>query len=443
MVQPRRFEERERLFVLKDGKAPTPVMKQRTLDNDRSEAQDEDVEEEEDAATIKNYTTNDPNLDDIEFIAQNKTDATDEADGSLIGCLSKAEAFSKATFEFIVADEAHNAKKINGIYNHMLRLSTGKSCSVSGTPILSSLKDLLSPLSLMWASIRKNTTRGIVTESYLTEFPQFTALEEVFKKSNGDCRLWMVNPDIFRAVGFSTGGQMLANLLSVSYPARDRFPPLIALELVSHDETKIIADTVQSMGQLQAKKLYKQKKESSIEDVDRSGTSQAINGQVKDPSPKLNFGEHRKGVLTSFDWRNYKMLYPYNPAIFGHPNAVNERIKDIGDPKIIRITSQMERENKKQAASSPPVVSVDKVGELLRDDINGGLGFFFGQTNSDPPPDEAGATHGSMSEGAANRHNQTRQGVKARKDEQQLSDEFDLENEKSSAIDNMAQEHED
>ncbi|KAF5963589.1 hypothetical protein FBULB1_13287 [Fusarium bulbicola] len=423
------------------GKAPTSVMKQRALAKERSEAQDEDIEEEEVAAkVVKNFAPSELNMDDIEFIDQNDAEAAETADGNLIEYLSKAEAFSKATFEFVVADEAHNAKKLNGIYNHMLRILDWKKLLwVSGTPILSSFKDLLSPLSLMWATyglydesydpytedntlgVGKNTTHGIFTGSYLTEFPQFTALKDIFDKSDGKCRLWMVNPDIFRAAGgvFNWGtnaGHLVVRPIfkmlqvrrtmrtplklpdgKVSYPAQDLLPSLIVLEEVSHDETKDIADTVQSMGQLQAKKLYKQKTESSIEDMDRSGTSQAINGQVKDHSLKLNFGEHRKGVLTSFDWRNCKILYPDNPAIFGHPDTINQSIKDVGDPNTVRTNSQMERENKKQAALSPTVVGVDKVEELLREDINGGLSFFFDQTNSDPsvlpPGDRAAYIH--------------------------------------------------
>ncbi|KAG5815236.1 hypothetical protein H9Q74_002952 [Fusarium xylarioides] len=305
---------RERLFVFKDGKAPESVMKQRTKARDSNETQDEDVEDVEDEqeeATIKNYTAGELNMDDIEFIAQNETEAAEKADGNRI--------------------------------------------------------------------------------DFLSEFPQFAQLEEVFKKSNGSCRLCMVNPVIFRAAGGTLNWETNAGHLvvrpifktlqvrrtmrtplqladgKVSYPAQDLLPSMIVLEEVSHDETKEVADAVRSMGQIQAQKLFNQKKESKIEDMHRSGNSQAINGQVKDPSPKLNFGEHRKGVLTSFDW-----------------HAVNKRVKDLGDPNTVRTNSQMERENKKQAAKSPPAVGVDKVEELLRNDINRGLSFFFHQTNSDP-----------------------------------------------------------
>lgn len=129
-------------------------MKQRTKARDGSEAQDEDVEgEQEEEATIKKYTASELNMDDIEFIAQNETEAADKADGNLIEYLSEDKAFSKATFEFIVADDAHVAKKLNGIYNHMLRLLDWKKLLwVTGTPVQSSFRDLLSPLSLMWAA---------------------------------------------------------------------------------------------------------------------------------------------------------------------------------------------------------------------------------------------------------------------------------------------------
>ncbi|KAF5547475.1 snf2 family helicase [Fusarium mexicanum] len=432
--------KRERKFVFKDGKAPTSVMSQRALDKERSEAQDEDVEQDEqEAAAIKNYTTKDLNMDDIEFIAQNETDATEKADGNLIEYLCKDEAFSKATFEFIVADDAHIAKKLNGMYNHMLRLLDWKKLLwVTGTPVQSSFRDLLSPLSLMWAAygieldvdIRsfeenkfnggKDVTHGIFTETYLTKFPQFSALKDVFNKSDGKCRLWMANPDIFRAAGsaFNWGtdaGHRVVRPIykmlqvrrtmrtplklpdgKVYYPAQDLLPSTIVLEEVTHDETEEIFDLVQKMGQDQAKKLYqKNMKESSIEDMHRSGNSKTINRQSEDSVRKMNFGEHRKGVLTSFDWRNYKLLYPDNPVLFGGEDAVNQSIKLLKDPRTVRTNSQMERENKKKAAS--PVVGVDKVEELLRDDINGGLSFFFGLTNNAPsflpPGDRATYIH--------------------------------------------------
>lgn len=161
----------------------------------------------------------------------------------------------------------------------------------------------------------------------------------------------------------------------VCCPAQDLLPSTIVLEEVTHDETKEIFDLVRTMGQYQAKKLFQKKtKESSIEDMHRSGNSEAINRQINDSPPKMNFGEHRKGVLTSFDWRNYKLLYPDNPIVFGDEDAVNQRIKSLRDSTVVRTNSEMARESKTPPS---PVVGVDKVEELLRDDINGGLNFFF------------------------------------------------------------------
>ncbi|KAG9503609.1 hypothetical protein J7337_003560 [Fusarium musae] len=91
--------------------------------------------------------------------------------------------------------------------------------------------------------------------------------------------------------------------------------------------------------------------------------------------------------------------------MFGPEDAVNKRIEDLGDPNTVRTNSQMERENKKQAVKSPPVASVDKVEEPLRNDIFG-LSFFFHQTNSDPsflsPGDRSSYIHWLCYMGAEN-----------------------------------------
>ncbi|KAF5693556.1 metal-nicotianamine transporter YSL11 [Fusarium denticulatum] len=363
--------KRERLFVFKDGKAPTSVVKQQASAKNRSESQDEGVEEdEEEAATIKNYTTRELNMDDIEFIAQNETEAVAKAHGNLIEHLSKAEAFSKATFEFIIEKAALGVRHTDSQFSQRLVVS-----SVSHAPgFYDESYDPYAEDNTL--GVDKNNTHGIFTEAYLTEYPQFAALKDVYDKSDSKCRLWMVNPDIFRAAAGTFSWETNAAHLvmrpifkmlqvrrtmrtrlklpdgNMSYPAQDLLPSLIVLEEVSHNEKAEIAGDVQLMGQLQA---------------------------IKDPSPKLNFGEHRKGVLTSFDWHYYQILYPDNPVIFGKEDAVNKKIKDIKDPEVVRINSQMERENKKQAS---PVVGVDKVEELLCDDIKSGLSFVFDQTNT-------------------------------------------------------------
>ncbi|CZR36035.1 uncharacterized protein FPRO_03705 [Fusarium proliferatum ET1] len=402
--------KRERLFVFKDGKAPASVIKQRTKARDSSEAQDEDVEDgREEQATIKKYTASELNMDDIEFITQNETEAAEKADGNLIEYLSKDKAFSKATFEFIVADDAHIAKKLNGIYNHMLRLLDWKKLLwVTGTPVQSSFRDLLSPLSLMWAAYEENkfnggkdATHGIFTEAYLTKFSQFAALQDAFNKSGGKCRLWMTNPVIFRAAGSAfnwgteAGHRVVRPIYKMLQVRRTMRTPLKLPDgKVCCPAQDLLHSTI-VLEEDQAKKLFQKKmKESSIEDMHRSGNSETISHQIKDSPPKMNFGEHRKGVLTSFDWRNYKLLSSDNPIIFGEEDAVNQRIKSLRDPTVVRTNSQMARESKTR---STPVVGVDKVEELLHNDINGGLSFFFHQTNIDPsllpPSDRVGYIH--------------------------------------------------
>ncbi|KAK7415183.1 hypothetical protein QQZ08_012411 [Neonectria magnoliae] len=61
------------------------------------------------------------------------------------------DVINQAKFDWIIADEAHVAKKLKGSYHHMLgHLQWDSILWVTGTPLAGSLKDLLSPLRLMW-----------------------------------------------------------------------------------------------------------------------------------------------------------------------------------------------------------------------------------------------------------------------------------------------------
>lgn len=54
-------------------------------------------------------------------------------------------------FQYLVVDDAHQARRLNGARNHMLRLLHRKSLIwVTGRPITSGYRDLMSPLHLMW-----------------------------------------------------------------------------------------------------------------------------------------------------------------------------------------------------------------------------------------------------------------------------------------------------
>lgn len=102
-------------------------------------------------------------------------------------------------------------------------------------------------------------------------------------------------------------------------------------------------------------------------------------------------------MFTSFDFRNDKILNPKTPALYGTLDEVNETIAMLKDPDLIRTNSEMEREKEKQAKSSPPVVGVQKVYDLVHNDPHGGLSYFYYTASDDPstrtPRDRAAYLH--------------------------------------------------
>jgi len=67
-----------------------------------------------------------------------------------------------------------------------------------------------------------------------------------------------------------------------------------------------------------------------------------------------------------------------------HREKLNQAIAMLKDPNLVRTNSEMEREKEKQAKSSPPVVGVQKVYELVHKGPHGGLSFFYKETTDDP-----------------------------------------------------------
>lgn len=147
---------------------------------------------------------------------------------------------------------------------------------------------------------------------------------------------------------------------SISFPAIDLLPSTIVVEQTQHDPTNDLAILVESMGKAHAQRLYTQNKSSSIIDMQNNSSSTKVTGE-SDSAPRLNFGERRKAVLSAFDFRIDKILNAKTPALYGTIDEINEAIAMLKDPDLVRTNSEMEREKKKQAKSSPPVAGVQKV----------------------------------------------------------------------------------
>ncbi|EKJ75825.1 hypothetical protein FPSE_04005 [Fusarium pseudograminearum CS3096] len=98
-------------------------------------------------------------------------------------------------------------------------------------------------------------------------------------------------------------------------------PSTVVVEETQHSRCQPIRDDVEKFGRAHARKLYTNPVKSKIGDMQSNGASDAISG--KESKPRINFGEHRKGVLTAFDIRNNEILNPDEPVLFGNPGSIS------------------------------------------------------------------------------------------------------------------------
>lgn len=213
-------------------------------------------------------------------------------------------------------------------------------------------------------------------------------LKDIYEESGRKSRFWIVHPDIFRAAGNCLGWNKSAMGLVVqpifstmqicrtmrtkqilpdgtkTCPAMYQPPSTIVVEECSFETTLPIATTVEQMGKVQSKKIFDQGLELGI----LAGHNQAT----------LNMDEHRKGVLTAFNWRNNTFLNPREPLIFGTVENVKKSISPSG-----RVIRQSQQGDKDEAETRPTVRGLDEVDTMLYGDNNCGLELFYYLTRED------------------------------------------------------------
>jgi hypothetical protein len=90
---------------------------------------------------------------------------TRDPDGNLVEYKSRIPELSKFRYEFLVADEAQNAKRLDGAYNAMFRfIQWNELLWVTRTLLSGSSQDLASPLTLIWNGSQRTL---LVTSSQL------------------------------------------------------------------------------------------------------------------------------------------------------------------------------------------------------------------------------------------------------------------------------------
>ncbi|KAM0229469.1 hypothetical protein ACHAPO_010013 [Fusarium lateritium] len=107
----------------------------------------------------------------------------------------------------------------------------------------------------------------------------------------------------------------------------------------------VVAKTVQEEGATLSSQLFKPGSREGIPDSVQAGSSsQAIEGTSQEAT--LNFGVHRRGVLTAFDWRNSKLLDPNNSRIDGGKFSIQVELKRLMNPTEPMTKSELEKAKK-------------------------------------------------------------------------------------------------
>lgn len=166
-----------------------------------------------------------------------------------------------------------------------------------------------------------------------------------------------------------------------TYPAEGLLPATICVEELSFNTSSPVAKSVFIDGNRAAKRLFARETGEAAPSATQNTSSQAVAGTASEN--QLNFGVHRKGVLVAFDHRNKKILE--GKAVFtGAKNKVTRKLKRLLDARNGTTAAQVRRRRKASGKASQPVVGIAHVEDLVHNDTNGGLSYYYEQGKLDP-----------------------------------------------------------
>ncbi|KAL7813893.1 hypothetical protein V8C44DRAFT_363803 [Trichoderma aethiopicum] len=291
---------------------------------------------------------------------------------------------------------------------------------VTGTPLMSSLKDIMSPLGLIWAKLGiqpvpdrdmdigymqglwdeqydphvDNTwpngeeTKGIFNETFMESCPSdaWTQMQDFYRRTG--VKVWQINPSLLARAGHqaewsSSFGQKVVSVVlktvslrrtprsrlilpdgQVSFPAADLLPMTIITEELRFDPAR--RDLVQEHGRNIATRTFTAAPSVPLQNLTPSQSIPANGPSVG----WLNFKAYREGVLVAYDWRNAKIL--------------GSDMKHIFDGPFDAVAKALGAMNRRPTKKSMPTIGADHVQKLLQHDRNAGLDYFFTRTCGDP-----------------------------------------------------------
>ncbi|OBS20452.1 hypothetical protein FPOA_06821 [Fusarium poae] len=226
----------------------------------------------------------------------------------------------------------------------------------------------------------------------MAEYPDWKPLKDIYEASNGKCRLWIINPVIFKDAGLQLDwgtdvGRFVVRQIyqeicihrtmstrqelpdgSTHYPGIHMAPITIVVEETHHDDLGLddVNIRVESAGRAHVRNLFSSQVESNLSE-----------NEGYEQTPGFNFDEHVKGVLTAFDWHNERILNRDTPYIYATVEELKLVMKASEDPSLVETTSHL--------------VGAKRLHDMIYRDPHGGMDFVFNQINEDlsnrPPND--------------------------------------------------------
>ncbi|KJZ73345.1 hypothetical protein HIM_07349 [Hirsutella minnesotensis 3608] len=367
-------------------------------------------------------------------------EANIEPDANLITYSLKHPRLAHQKFQFLMVDEAHCAKKMTGMYNNSFRLlNWDTSLWVSGTVLISSLKDILSPLFLFWLKLDMPTYGWLTDGHHLGDLqllfhqdydPTSRSFElngrtvlglfhedTDFSRSELGIRLkdfwvkhkfpiWVLCQTLVSAAcdatkwnvgaGMLVVGGVLRNLClrrtlktplrlednSIIYPALELPPMKIIYEELQF--SKEFSAAVKRHGDMCAKSMTNAPVAGDVPDMTRGQAGEAI-ANPSDAIGSQNFGAYREGVFGAFDARNRTLMSKEVGHLFmpkSGRTTISSTIRDIRDSRIALTTTEVARSMKNSADAA--VAGVEHL-KTLRDNSNfGAIEYLYLATRSDP-----------------------------------------------------------
>lgn len=143
---------------------------------------------------------------------------------------------------------------------------------------------------------------------------------------------------------------------------------------------KVAKDLLTEDGARAAKRVFSMDTGDAVPNVGQFPSSQATAGNSQEA--QLNFGVHRKGVLVAFDHRN-KTTLEGKAKFTGRKTKIMRKLARLRNRKNVTET-QVKRQRKVNAIENQPVVGIAHVEDLVHNDTNGGLTYYYEQCKRDP-----------------------------------------------------------